>query len=99
PRLHHTLSLHDALPISGAGGRQERTFSISSFVILDLAFAVEGRQGLGSTKSRPSSSSIVCGRVLGSRVFYLPLLAVLPGPVLTSDRKSTRLNSTHVSIS
>src|SRR5699024_12591304 len=75
PTVIYTLSLHDALPISGAD-RSHR---------LLLAIAARARRG---------GHQIRCGAVLH---------AAAPDPgngrLCSSDRKSTRLNSSHVSIS
>src|SRR5699024_11282784 len=83
PLSIHTLSLHDALPIWDLMWRD---------VLLDLVFSIEEglvrdeKAGgrLGCSNHEVVAFKILCGRIKA---------------ISRRDRKSTRLNSSHVSIS
>src|SRR5207249_10552112 len=87
----YTLSLHDALPISlyslSLGKKNSRIFHFSLF--FDFS-------NLPISSSFPTSSSFSHQTLIDSQLFLILLLISLK-PSL--DRKSTRLNSSHVSIS
>src|SRR5207302_8963286 len=78
------LSLHDALPISGPA------FSHGAYVAV-----VEIERETGEVRIRSIAAADDCGRVVN------PLLSEgqVVGATVQADRKSTRLNSSHVKIS
>src|SRR5690348_6457682 len=93
PTDTHTLSLHDALPISDARKPSQITSSALS--------------GSGRT---PSDQKFVTMSVIATTESYIAMSTYWPAPVasrcrsaaripITPDRKSTRLNSSHPSIS
>src|SRR5207302_4901253 len=91
PPQHSTLSLHDALPISGRLGYQPMR--------LGTRHGVDLRRPFGQVTLGPALAAILTGEHLatsGGTVHTLGL-ALVEGD--GEDRKSTRLNSSHVKIS
>src|SRR5690606_42019791 len=86
----HTLSLHDALPISPTAA-PAATAAPPLPLLLGLLAPVLGGRGLGG---RLHARGLV-GRGGDDRA----LLGLLPATPAQQDRKSTRLNSSHVKIS
>src|SRR5207249_10920442 len=84
----YTLSLHDALPIYLATNRQRLVAILSAAL---LALAVAGSGGHFRHRAESGSRLAFSGNQLAFRCSYFQ--QVQP------DRKSTRLNSSHVSIS
>src|SRR5690606_39806854 len=92
----YTLSLHDALPISGRLGRR----SLPRRLARDPAAGAGGvpagtAAGLGRLRRPPARPAGRPGA--GSR--RLPVAVRRTGGRGRADRKSTRLNSSHVKIS
>src|SRR5699024_11705458 len=93
-----SLSLHDALPISDASG------ALVGIVTHDDAMDVASDEATDDFHKSGGVSTMV-GRLKDvsitvlyrKRVFWLVFLVF--GNLLSGDRKSTRLNSSHVSIS
>src|SRR5690606_41336780 len=89
PTEIHTLSLHDALPIYGptlSSIPPPKTYTPASFASWMTAC------DSSHTAAKSSSDSTIAA--LGNEIRYL----LIGTPCLT-DRKSTRLNSSHVKIS
>src|SRR5207249_11036151 len=95
----YTLSLHDALPILGRfkiithGTNLAR---LEQFLLLFLRTRPPGRHGISVAHKESVSREPerICGYLDTSAVSQQCDTAVRPTP----DRKSTRLNSSHVSI-
>src|SRR5207249_8205400 len=91
----YTLSLHDALPISSAlayqYGLNNKTLLEKSFrfVVIDEAFS--------KSDDRNAQYALELFKKLGLQLLVVTPLDKLD--VIKPDRKSTRLNSSHVSIS
>src|SRR5690606_39920070 len=79
-----TLSLHDALPIFAGGGQKEAHAFLDALEIFGLGYSWGGYESL-AVHVRLNDRTIARGDY--------------PGPVIRLDRKSTRLNSSHVKIS
>src|SRR5439155_6806018 len=85
----YTLSLHDALPIWPTRSFDRRNCKILRYLQVDVESCVVGGQMKKSTA------------VILPASFVALLLGVGPEDAgkMTADRKSTRLNSSHVAIS
>src|SRR5207249_11349333 len=81
------LSLHDALPIL----HRDR--------VVELLARLEGRGGRGGSEQQIHAAIEDVAEILGDERAHLLGLAVIRVIVARRDRKSTRLNSSHVSIS
>src|SRR5207302_8793298 len=93
----YTLSLHDALPISlsltGYGIMMMVAFLMAGWTIqLDLR-----QRGLDEEYAADIVLAAVVGGLVGAKLWYVLLTGEWDAP--TRDRKSTRLNSSHVKIS
>src|SRR5690606_41692962 len=91
PTLRSPLSLHDALPISlmvahVAGARPEARKRQTTLFVLGMAMAL-------------SVTGMVAGLLGKSLLFAAPWIRWIAGIAFIIDRKSTRLNSSHVKIS
>src|SRR5688572_32214840 len=84
----HIISLHDALPIWRSRRRMERATKTSSSTTRTRSERVDGAGGRELGCSCPTGRSSLYGSV-----------TVNVEPTPTSDRKSTRLNSSHSQIS
>src|SRR5690606_41908930 len=85
----HTLSLHDALPISYVWRREDKAAS---------AAAAEVAMKIGD-ESGDASAVVIAHIAEGERARLRAEAADLGGQSPLTDRKSTRLNSSHVKIS
>src|SRR5204862_8337410 len=89
----YTLSLHDALPISqrrqfhGRLGRRHPASSRDRLVAAATAFSISGSIPSAAISTDSAAAVVPFGEVTFCR------------KVAASDRKSTRLNSSHVEIS
>src|SRR5690606_39898742 len=84
----YSLSLHDALPISGTGARRSAAQA-----------ALAGADGGASTTAlAPHDTTRPDPRLVPTGATCRPM-ARYPSRVPARDRKSTRLNSSHVKIS
>src|SRR5690606_41047212 len=85
----YTLSLHDALPISKKGGKVEIRFTAEKrqwvFRVRDYGIGISEKGQKHLFKEFYRSDNAVNSEILGSGIGL--------------DRKSTRLNSSHVKIS
>src|SRR5699024_12291416 len=88
PTQSSTLSLHDALPIFGFG-----KFLVA---IISLALAVAAFEFLSGWQVMPTGWELA--PVMDGLMIVAEICLFLMG-AFTLDRKSTRLNSSHVSIS
>src|SRR5690606_41669831 len=88
------LSLHDALPISDRRTRTAYAIREGTDWLPALSFAAFDAEGVltGTIQASPVALTDPAGRVY-------PLIMVGPVAILPEDRKSTRLNSSHVKIS
>src|SRR5439155_24274161 len=92
PPALYTLSLHDALPIYGAASLQSaHSFDLESAVALNARAADDRFAAVGKADER-FALAVVVRRPDDER-------RLLPGYTARVDRKSTRLNSSHVAIS
>src|SRR5207249_11175022 len=98
PRELSPLALHDALPIlSGASRGDERRAGHGQETEQDRC---PGEAGQGNPRSRLEADPGALhpgGKVESSESAEQPVAG--HGPAVREDRKSTRLNSSHVSIS
>src|SRR5690606_42034796 len=98
PPVSYTLSLHDALPISS----EQIAVNRYDFVLLDLGLPdYEGLDLIAEIREGNADAALLITTARGAvedKVKGLDLGAddYLPKPL---DRKSTRLNSSHVKIS
>src|SRR5207249_5185135 len=92
----YTLSLHDALPIS-----TRQIISSSKFKLVFCLAETSTKTVLPpqSSGTRPRSASCFLGRSGNAPGLSTLLMATMRGTLAALDRKSTRLNSSHVSIS
>src|SRR5438309_2360909 len=92
----YTLSLHDALPICIKGVTSNGIFSRSATVPTGLLLIISSLSFHGSILIRPpiGSAAIFCAFCLGSTEACARRFGIVG-----TDRKSTRLNSSHSSIS
>src|SRR5207249_11530139 len=95
----HTLSLHDALPILAAtecNGAMSGTIVGGIVVNAGAPCALGGANVSGGVQVTSGGILIVCASVINGNIVANGAAGILLGP---EDRKSTRLNSSHVSIS
>src|SRR5690606_41379052 len=92
-----SLSLHDALPISLLSRPLRHTLAVALALAAAPAFAQD---------DSPYSDTVFIGDSLTDAGYFRPVLLQVVGPsgaligkFTTKDRKSTRLNSSHVKIS
>src|SRR5207302_11210958 len=99
PTTLHTLSLHDALPIYEDIAVMARIYSIAGFSAhADQNALLAWHNAIANVKT----TFLVHGEMPAMQTFakLLPGSHVeLPAPNQALDRKSTRLNSSHVKIS
>src|SRR5205814_8172758 len=99
PTTHdHTLSLHDALPISATEVKETSAADLARqeeilAAIEDLRLVEEGL--------RAQNEALAASRqaIDSERLMYRELFDSAPDAYLITDRKSTRLNSSHLGIS
>src|SRR5690606_40114972 len=84
PTVIYTLSLHDALPISS------KWHVVDAFVEYYSVFI---------NKISGTVSYVITFYCVSSGFFIICFIGNVKDPQLTADRKSTRLNSSHVKIS
>src|SRR5690606_41634749 len=89
-----TLSLHDALPISSTGGGQPDSAS-ARLALEEVGCDIAGFL-VGQGDGRHGRAGQVGGGVANELQQHAGLVGQAPG---YQDRKSTRLNSSHVKIS
>src|SRR5207245_5214042 len=91
----YTLSLHDALPIFKE--RESARFAVAFF---DLLRSPETHEGLAaSLRGRKTALKILFDSEFQMSGHFRVEFTILPGAAEQRDRKSTRLNSSHGSIS
>src|SRR5699024_11959168 len=94
----HPLSLHDALPILNAPIPQRIYFELSPMPKNRITIEIQAIGGIGRR-----SSKIGLNIASAQREVPMAIPRIIPRSVATKnptrDRKSTRLNSSHVSIS
>src|SRR5207253_10450639 len=88
---HATLSLHDALPIFADVGRDSRQAASHSFGQHIRKSFAEGRARHHHIRRREQARNVVAA---AQPPHVRPI-----GQIFGADRKSTRLNSSHVAIS
>src|SRR5207253_7620568 len=86
----YTLSLHDALPISVLGQSKAGT-SVGQFLLIEPSARIAAMGNAGATMYGEVQASYYNPAAIG--------LFASNGVQFTQDRKSTRLNSSHVAIS
>src|SRR5207253_7708390 len=98
PSTLHTLSLHDALPISRPATSGSAFFALGNSCLAELALAELVL--LGDRRDRLTGLERIPEREVAVRIGRPRIADLLssPGP-LDEDRKSTRLNSSHVATS
>src|SRR5207249_10512734 len=99
PPANYTLSLHDALPISDVIGHLRAAFP-GSHDRLDRSLAHVLHRGHAEADRLGHVGAIGLDGEEGLRALHVRRPNLDPQPAaLGEDRKSTRLNSSHVSIS
>src|SRR5207249_9849556 len=95
PTPIHTLSLHDALPISFLG---VTTGDLTPSLARNLGYEVRRGALVGAVEEgSPAEKAGIRG---GQGEKQIDGQTITPGgDIIVADRKSTRLNSSHVSIS
>src|SRR5690242_9595896 len=91
----YTLSLHDALPISPFGVTQSNVVAVPKSTTMTAPFACSYAATALTIRSAPTSRGFS---------YRIAMPVRMPGPTIfdslpNADRKSTRLNSSHMSIS
>src|SRR5439155_25697855 len=92
PTQISTLSLHDALPIFKANGRRRTLISLTHGTMANAM-----PQALGAKRAFPDRQVISMSGDGGLSMLLGDLLTAIQEKI--PDRKSTRLNSSHVAIS
>src|SRR5699024_12686054 len=94
--VNSSLSLHDALPIWTAAGSKDTVCCRPLLVLVTTYSSGPGARWAGKTRRSPGEIA----RPLGTdRLTWLSPPASGAARVVRPDRKSTRLNSSHVSTS
>src|SRR5207249_8295112 len=93
------FSLHDALPISALLLSSVGIYGVLSHLFARRTREIGVRMALGATRSQIASQVLGLGLRLTAIGIAVGLVCALAGTRLLADRKSTRLNSSHVSIS
>src|SRR5207302_4601316 len=99
PTIPHSPSLHDALPISG-GRDLDKLRAAAQLVDRGAAGVAHARtQAAGELLDHPHDAALVGDAPLDALGHQLVDVHVRVLEVAVRDRKSTRLNSSHVKIS
>src|SRR5207249_7691978 len=95
----HTLSLHDALPIYAEKIAPQVTWGTNPGMVTSVTERVPDPHDFKDLNDQKATESALqyVGLKAGTPIVDIPVDRVFIGSCTNSDRKSTRLNSSHVS--
>src|SRR5690606_39793262 len=97
PPATSALSLHDALPICLCGGVGRHACTVSARERSSGSEVADGAAACTKHRQKRPGCNVCGGKVDGEHL--LPQIGLAERNLAAQDRKSTRLNSSHVKIS